>query len=140
MTEICTIPELKILIKQAEEAIKEKKSSLHYHETLLKDLRGRLDAVIVDGLRLGTRKLLEANDRVHLKWKWLYGSKRMGATLEQYDGIEPCGTSMWSFLKIPTEDEIQFILRNRAALRVDCQDYFEYMREGEIDASQDKIQ
>lgn len=141
MTEICTIPELKILISQTEERIREQRIALQQNESLLKSLRQRLNSFVVDGLRIQVREFIEkaralSSARLelkrleHLKWAKSDGEVLRKPYLHMsYSNLGyPCSYDM-----SVTEDEALLLSRQREAYNIDCSIWDTYRYPGELD-------
>lgn len=146
--EILTIPELKILISQEEEAIRVKRQSLKYHEDLLKDLRQRLNNYVVDGLRLQVREFIELgaklSDSAVLLKRHKPGAPKMppGVICSFIISDNPYLEISYGNLGYPEsrtlelEEEEAGILSSQAgrqAYNIDCSIWDTYRYPGEID-------
>ena len=134
--EILTIRELKILISQEEEQIKEKRQSLKYHEDLLKDLRQRLNNYIVDGLRLQVREFIEVYQGAGLSPKLLrLNTRNLNWCSEHRPERTPYLEGAYGPIITLTEEEAILLASRdgRQAYNIDCSIWDTYRYPGEID-------
>lgn len=134
MTEICTIPELKILISQDQERIKEYEIALRQRKESLSSLQKRLDNYVVDGLRMKVREFIAgASVPAVLKRHKLEAPKMPPGVICSFvlrdnpylDG----GASQIDL----TEEEALVLSHQRKEYNIDCSVWDTYRYPGEID-------